>query len=98
VKVFLIAITVVIATVAVLFFVAIQPQSKTVHVHAAPGNTTVQMFEWMTGGGKSYFLMDGETCTKVDGPWSTSESGIPMSFYKLTCGNISGYVNAKFVR
>jgi len=96
-KIFLIALTVVVATVVVLFLVAIQPSSKTVRVHAASGNTIVQMFDSMTGKGNAYHLMDGETCTKLDGPWQTSESGIPMSFVKLNCGNRIGWVNTKWV-
>jgi hypothetical protein len=96
-KLFLIALATVIAVSVVLFWVAVHADSKTIHVHAAPGNNTVQMFDSMFANSKARLLMDGDTCTKLDGPWSTSDSGVTLRFYKLQCGNMTGWVNANWV-
>lgn len=72
---------------------------NTVTLQAAPGNSIVQMFDTMFASAKVIrTLPDGSSCSLVDGPWKTSDSGITMSFYKLTCDNTTGYVNAKWVR
>ena len=96
-KVFLMALATVIVAAVLLFWVAVHADTKTVHVHAAPGNSTVQMFDSMYSNSQARLLMDGDTCTKLDGPWATSESGIRLSFYKLQCGPMVGWVNAKYV-
>ena len=74
------------------------PSAYDVYLTAAPGNSVVQMFDSMFDSAKVIRTFPaGSTCAFVGGPWQTSESGITMSFYKLTCDNTSGYVNAKWV-
>jgi len=39
----------------------------------------------------------GTSCTKFGGPTTYTVEGISMSFYRLTCNGVTGYVNAKWV-
>lgn len=70
-----------------------------VTLHAGPGNSVVQMFDSMFASAQVVgTLPDGSSCALVDGPLQTADSGISMSFYKLRCDNMTGYVNSKWVR
>lgn len=74
-------------------------QPNTVTLHPAPGNQMVQMFTTLNENAEVLAVYpDGYECTYVSGPTSTVELGISMSFYQLTCGTHTGYVNAKRVR
>jgi hypothetical protein len=75
-----------------------RPQNS-VTLQAAPGNTEVQMFEHVGSGdeGKVSRFPDGASCTKFGGPTPVSVEGISMSFYRLTCNGVTGYVNVKWV-
>ncbi len=67
---------------------------------AAPGNTTVQMFELITPGkeGTITQLPDLTRCTKLNGPHRVDAgSGIVMHFYMLDCNGVFGYVNEQWV-
>lgn len=65
-------------------------------LRAAPGNTVVQMFDTLSDGPnvKVTTFPDGWGCTKLGGLITSGG----MSFYKLDCGNRTGYVNADWVR
>lgn len=78
-------------------FASRTPQRVT--LQAAPGNETVQMFEHAGAGdeGKVTTFRDGTICRKLSGPTTVTIEGIAMSFYKLDCGENSGYVNARWV-
>lgn len=74
-------------------------QANTVTLRAAPGNTVVQIFD-STGAQAAVIrqLPNGTTCSKISGPTAVNVEGISMSFYKLSCADVAGYVNAKWVR
>lgn len=69
--------------------------ANSVILRAAPGNTMVQMFDTLSDSPDVNVTTfpDGWGCTKLGG--LTHYGGI--SFYKLDCGNKTGYVNAKWV-
>ena len=71
-------------------------KSNKVLLHAAPGNSVVQMFDTLRDGPDVNVTTfpDGWGCTKLGG--LTSFEG--MNFYKLDCGTKTGYVNANWVR
>lgn len=91
-----------ILVIAALGYVGVTYHNATdakVTLATAPGNSAVAMFSSMSAGAdRVRSFPDGYACTKLDGPWTTSESGVAMSFYKLSCGGQSGWVNAKWVR
>jgi hypothetical protein len=72
---------------------------NTVTLQAAPGNNIVQMFEKVGAGdeGKVSHFPDGTTCKALGGPTAVNIEGISMTFRRVTCNGITGYVNAKWV-
>lgn len=98
-KTFLIISLLVIAALGYLGINYHNATDANVTLYAAPGNSAVSMFSSMTASAEMVrSFPDGYACTKLDGPWKTSDSGVSMSFYKLSCGGQSGWVNAKWVR
>src|SRR5262245_807726 len=73
--------------------------SQDVTLHAAPGQSVVQMFNSLGSGSQTvtHAFPTGTKCVKVDGPFPYKEAGIAMNFYRIQCGNVMGYVNTKWI-
>ena len=58
------------------------------------------MFEKVGAGdeGKVSRFPDGTSCQALGGPTTVSVEGISMTFRRLTCNGIIGYVNVKWMR
>lgn len=71
-----------------------------VTLHAAPGNSKVQMFATLKDGldAKVYTFRDGFRCEKISDLIRVGEGETAMFFYKLDCAGQTGYVNADWVR
>lgn len=70
-----------------------------VTLSSAPHNEIVQMFEFVGPGdeGKVTTFRNGTICQKLSGPSVVTIEDIRMTFYKLDCGENTGYVNARWV-
>lgn len=72
-------------------------QKDRVILRGFPGNGTVQMFDTLTSDARVISEQPDETiCAKIGGPFDGSEAGISMSFYRLNCGGMVGYVNVRW--
>lgn len=71
-----------------------------VTLHAAPGNSVVQMFDELRDSPdvKITTFPDGWGCTKLSDRLAVGDGSTAMYFYKLDCGNRTGYVNVNWVR
>lgn len=105
-KIFLIALAVVIVSVGVWFVASAGPGAgNTVTLAAEPGQDSVQMFGYLPGGFvsdsanvKTTVLPDQTKCSVEFGPKSIIVKGGSVDYYYLNCNHVYGHVNAKYVR
>jgi hypothetical protein len=104
-KVFLIALTVVIVGAGILFVVSAGPGTgNTVTLTAEPGRDSVQMFGYLPGGYvsdsanvKTTVFPDQTQCSVEFGPKTITVKGGSVDYYYLNCNHVYGHVNAKYV-
>lgn len=89
--------------IALMFVVkeyAAPPARDVVTLYAAPGNSTVQMFNTLHDAPNASVntLRDGLRCTRVSELLRYGNGDSAMFFYRLNCGGRTGYVNADWVR
>jgi hypothetical protein len=64
----------------------------------AHGGAAVRMVESMFADANVVRVFPSNTqCAYVEGPLQTENSGAPISFYKLTCDNTTGWIEKQFV-
>ncbi len=84
--------------VAVREQIAVKKPDDFVTLRAVPNNSFVQMFDRIAVDATvTVYLSSGSRCTKPSDPTSADIEGMSMNFYKLTCGENTGYVNAQWV-
>lgn len=72
---------------------------SSVTLHAAPGNSSVQMFGDRADNAEEVVATfpSGTRCEALTGPKAVAVEGISMQFYRLNCSGTTGMVNAKWV-